>query len=269
MDFTSWCFAKCLEGFGINGVSGGGWKTVVIIMEVLVCGLDRVKKVLKYVFKVHRSQIFFWWNIQLLTAKTKLAFLECKRQCWTKHFAFTSAAAPWGVPEKDSSTAHTQPAQPCLRNNVCGQHRALIFTIIIFNVKDFRFFAGCTPCYWLPWLVYVISLTLRVFKAVHLMKGWRSGRQDRIGHEKWSLMDLVGSVFYTNYLLVFVALGELQWFHIRFFKCNFYFWLHWIFTIVRGFSLLAESWGCSLVEVHRLLVAVGFSCGVQTLEHRL
>lgn len=26
---------------------------------VLVCGLDRVKKVLKYVFKVHRSQIFF------------------------------------------------------------------------------------------------------------------------------------------------------------------------------------------------------------------
>lgn len=142
MDFTSWCFAKCLEGFEVNGVSGGGWKTVVIIM-VLVCGLDRVKKVLKYVFRVHRSQIFFLWNTQLLTAKTKVAFLECRCQCSTKHFAFAFAAFLWGFPEKDSSAAHIQPVQPCFRNNMCGQHRALIFIIIIFNVKDFRFFAGC------------------------------------------------------------------------------------------------------------------------------
>lgn len=181
----------------------------------------------------------------------------------------------WGVPEQDSSAAHTQPVQPCLRNNVCGQHRALIFIITIYNVKDVRFFAGCQSpvhtCYWLPWLMYVISLTLRVFKAVHLVKGWRSGGHDHIGHEKWSLMGLVGSVFYTNYLLVFIALGELQGFHICFLKRNhFYFWPHWIVTVVRGFSLVAESWGCSLVEVHRLLVAGGFSfCGVQTLGHRL
>lgn len=53
----------------------------------------------------------------------------------------------------------------------------------------------------------MISLTLRVLKVVHLMKGWRSGRQDHIGHEKWSLTGLVGSVFYTKYLLVFIALG--------------------------------------------------------------
>lgn len=56
----------------------------------------------------------------------------------------------------------------------------------------------------------MISLTLRVFKVVHLIKGWRSGGHDHIGPEKWSLMGLVGSVFYTNYLLVFIALGELQ-----------------------------------------------------------
>ena len=135
MDFTSWCFAKCLEGFGVNGVSGGGWKTVVIIM-VLVCGLDRLRKVLKYVFKVHRSQIFFFMKYTTVNSKKKkLAFLECRCQCSTKHFAFAFAAFLWGFPEKDSSVAHIQPVQPCFRNNVCGQHRALTFTIIIFSVR--------------------------------------------------------------------------------------------------------------------------------------
>lgn len=40
-------------------------------MEVLVCGLDRVKKVLKYVFKVHRSQIFFLVKYTTVNSKNK------------------------------------------------------------------------------------------------------------------------------------------------------------------------------------------------------
>lgn len=48
---------------------------------------------------------------------------------------------------------------------------------------------------------------------------------------KWSLMGLVGSVSHLEYLLVFIALGELQ-FHICFLKRN-----HFVFDRT-GSSLL-------------------------------
>ena len=34
------------------------------------------------------------------------------------------------------------------------------------------------------------------------------------------------------------------------------FWLHWVFIVVHGLSLMVASGGCSLIAVHRLLVAV-------------
>ena len=36
----------------------------------------------------------------------------------------------------------------------------------------------------------------------------------------------------------------------------FFLWLHWVFIAVHGLSLVVASGGCSLVAVHRLLVAV-------------
>lgn len=42
-----------------------------MIIMVLVCGLDRLKKVLKYVFKVHRSQIFFFMKYTTVNSKKK------------------------------------------------------------------------------------------------------------------------------------------------------------------------------------------------------
>ena len=44
-----------------------------------------------------------------------------------------------------------------------------------------------------------------------------------------------------------------------------YFWLLWIFIAERGLSLVAKSWGYSLIVVHRLLVVVASLAG----EHRI
>ena len=35
----------------------------------------------------------------------------------------------------------------------------------------------------------------------------------------------------------------------------YHFWLNWVFAAVCGLSLVAASQGCSLVAVHRLLIA--------------
>ena len=35
-----------------------------------------------------------------------------------------------------------------------------------------------------------------------------------------------------------------------------FFWLHWVFIAMHKLSLVAVSWGCSLVVEHRLLIAM-------------
>ena len=56
---------------------------------------------------------------------------------------------------------------------------------------------------------------------------------------------------HSSCLLTFLIPPELL-----FFKKIIYFWLHWVFVVVRGLSLVAVSGGYSFVAVHGLLIAV-------------
>ena len=61
--------------------------------------------------------------------------MRCYRgQCGSERLNSLS----WGL-----DPAHSQLVQPCLRTDLFGLNRVLIFIIIFFNMKDFRFFAGC------------------------------------------------------------------------------------------------------------------------------
>lgn len=191
MDLQADVLPKCLEGFGINGVRGGGWKTVVITM-VFVCGLDRVKKVLKYVFQSSQESDSFWWNTKLLTAKTKPEFLECKCQCCAKHSAFTFAAALRGSREGQQCSSHPACQPPEI---TCVANWALIFIITIFNVKDVRFFAGCQSPVHTCYSHGSRTWSLWPWEYLKRCTWWRMEvwGHDHIGHEKWSLMGLVGN----------------------------------------------------------------------------
>ena len=57
-------------------------------------------------------------------------------------------------------------------------------------------------------------------------------------------------------------------FYFSFLKKLFIYWLHWVFIVVRGLSLVAVSGGLHFVALRGLLIAVASHCGTQALGAR-
>ena len=92
---------------------------------------------------------------------------------------------------------------------------------------------------------------------------------------------------YSKVIQLYIYIQSLKKFFMMIFKINLfilfiYFWLHWVFVAACGLSLVAGSWGYSLLRcagfsLRWLLLLcstgsrhAGFSsCGTQALEHRL
>ena len=76
-------------------------------------------------------------------------------------------------------------------------------------------------------------------------------------------------VFHSRTSCLFVCFWIISYFlfYLFIYKfCFIYFWLCWVFLAVQVFFLVAVSGGCSLVEVHGLLIAITSlvaECGLQ------
>ena len=125
----------------------------------------------------------------------------------------------------------------------------------------------CKRCQFDPWF-RKISWRGKWHATPVFLPGKFCSQRSLMGYSPWGRKESDTAEWLSMHILyvcVCVCVCIYIYIYLYPLKIFIYFWLCWVCVAMRGLSLVIESWGCSPVVVHELLIVVASPVG----EHEL